>query len=259
MMIFSLLFATNMEMMLAIIFGVYLFILIYLLYKKIKIPKILFLFLGIIILVLINVIICPGNHERFFSEVNTWFPEYLSLSLFNKIDLGTTTFFHILITKFNLVFYIFFGIHGIYTFIISKKKKIAIIGFIPFIILSFFYYINFIHYKPLIDFLNQGFGSYGLLYSTSSLTYIMISSLVYLLIILPTIYSLILIKKYRRKKSIVFVLAGLLLLAFCSQFIVGFTPTIWASEGRLWIICWGIMIFPSALLFYDFLEHFSKK
>lgn len=82
--------------------------------------------------------------------------------------------------------------------------------------------------------------------------------LIYLLIILPTIYCLILIKKYRGKNLISFLLTGLLLLAFGSQFIVGFTPTIWASGGRFWIICWAIMIFPSILLLYDLLEH-SKR
>ncbi|MDR2873364.1 MAG: DUF6056 family protein [Methanobrevibacter sp.] len=157
MMIFSLLFAINMEIMLVVVFGVYVFIFIYLQYKKIKIPKIMLYFYGIVILGFMNSLLCPGNHERYFSELKTWFPKYSTFSLFNKIDLATTTLFYNLITKFNPISYIFFAILGIYTFIISKKKKISYVGFIPIFLLTFFYFMLFIQFKPLINLFSYGF------------------------------------------------------------------------------------------------------
>ncbi len=42
------------------------------------------------------IILCPGNSIRFESEVNTWYPDYVNLNIFQKLDAGfliTMTYF----------------------------------------------------------------------------------------------------------------------------------------------------------------------
>ena len=109
-MIFALLFAINQEMMLVLVSVAYLFIILYCLYNKVKIPNtVLFMFL-IIFLEFLNVYLCPGNHIRYYAEISQWFPTYYNLSLVNKIDLGISVLLYRILLLYSLTSLVFFAI-----------------------------------------------------------------------------------------------------------------------------------------------------
>ncbi len=108
--------------------GIYLAIIIYCLYKKIEIPKLIYVYLMIMILSLIYTAICPGNINRYNKTIMTVFPEYATFNLINKLDIGTTLFLNWTTTRCDIITIIFFGIMGIYGYIISQKKKNSFIN-----------------------------------------------------------------------------------------------------------------------------------
>ena len=78
-MIFALLFAINQEMMLVLVSVAYLFIILYCLYNKVKIPNTVLFMLFIIFLEFLNVYFSPGNHVRYYVAISNWFPTYYKL------------------------------------------------------------------------------------------------------------------------------------------------------------------------------------
>ena len=64
-MIFALVFAINQEMMLVLVSVAYLFIILYCLYNKVRIPNTVLVMLFIIFLGVLNAYLSPGNHRRY--------------------------------------------------------------------------------------------------------------------------------------------------------------------------------------------------
>ena len=247
-MIFSLIFAINQEMMLIVIFGTYIFILIYYLYKKIKIPNSIYIMVLISILGFLNISICPGNHIRYSTEIFAWFPDYGTLNLLNKLDIGITTMFYKLLLKIDLVVLLFFGAIGTYTYLIMNKKK-TLVSFIPFFFLSFIYTLNILNVHSTISLFESNFPVYGIF--ASNLNFIIVFTPLYLLVILSILYNLIQIYKH---KVMFYKLLCLLLLAIASQLILGFSPTVWASEDRWWIIYHILISITTFILMSDLLK-----
>lgn len=134
-MIFSLIFAINNEILLFIVAGAYVFIILYCWYQKIKIPKSIFLMLFIIFLGFLNFYLCPGNQARYMKDILRRFPEYYTLTIINKIDLGISALIYKFITpygpvKFGPIYLTFFGALTIYIYSITKKKIPLLISMI---------------------------------------------------------------------------------------------------------------------------------
>lgn len=53
---------------------------------------------------LMKIALCPGNNARFFSEIGNWFPDFLTLSIFDKFYLGTVSTAAYLLNRSNLIF-----------------------------------------------------------------------------------------------------------------------------------------------------------
>jgi hypothetical protein len=221
---FSLVFAINQEMMLIIVSGVYFFIFGYFIYKKNKLHKILFLILFVIFLTFLFEYLSPGNRARNFVIYGTYKPQ---LPILTSLDLGS--FFNKLINTTNFISYLFFGLLGIYTFTISKNKKMAIIGFIPIIILTISYLRNYIPYELITSLINGN------------------NVYIILLFIFTMIYNIILIFYYKKK------LTSLLILWL---FIIGYMSLYTSAWGinfnyRTVLPYYSVILFLIELLSYD--------
>ncbi|MDI9435622.1 MAG: DUF6056 family protein [Euryarchaeota archaeon] len=243
-MIFSLIFAINNEILLFIVAGAYVFIILYCWYQKIKIPKSIFLMLFIIFLGFLNFYLCPGNQARYMKDILRRFPEYYTLTIINKIDLGISALIYKFITpygpvKFGPIYLTFFGALTIYIYSITKKKIPLLISMIPLIlILSLLILIFLVGYSPIIAFMNKAVTEYGLLHS--DLSHIMIISGIYSIVTFSVVYSLIKIYKYGGKRLSSLILC-LLILGFASQMIKGFSPTCWFT-GERWEVYYYFFI-----------------
>ena len=253
-MIFALIFAINQEIMLVIVSEVYLLIILYCLYKKVKIPYSVFFMLFIIILEFINVYLCPGNHLRYYHEIASWFPDYYKLTLINKIDLGISVLFYRILLLYSFVNLVFFGVLGIYMYSITKKKFSILISFIPLIILVTLGLMKLIGYMPPIEFIHSGITKYGLLHS--NLEHILVIYGIYAIIILSVMYSLIKIYKHGNKRISSTILC-LLILGFSSQIMRGFSPTVWETGLRWEIYYYFGVIFASYIITIELLNRYN--
>ena len=255
--IITLLEAISSEQLLVMVGGAYLFTIVYCLYKKIEIPKLIYVYLMIMILSLIYTAICPGNINRYNKTIRTVFPEYATFNLINKLDIGTTLFLNWTTTRCDIITIIFFGIMGIYGYIISQKRKIALLTFIPIIIVLAFWTMRFIGPASIVHFVALGGSVYGLL-SLDSLT-IQVCLTLYGLMIMSVLIFLYLVYKYRTKE-LGYILTCLLIIGFASVIILGFTPSLFSS-GRIFYYFTFILIIISTMLIRDidkYLEYTKK-
>lgn len=227
----SLLFACNFEQMCCIIFCFYFIFLIYYYWRYKKINRFWMFLLILSLISLIFILSCPGNYTRSIAEINTWYPSYANFGLLGKSYLGFVTMFIGLIKNPNLLFYI---LCFLLFFSVKSSRHILIINAkIPFILLILFHLLVDLTAK-FFPYLINLFSKFSLVlapmdYIGVNLTTVgaAILSLVLFVSILISIYYSFSDRKRSVLNCLVF-LAGV-----ASRFIIGFSPTIYASGERV--------------------------
>ena len=97
----------------------------------------------IMILSLIYTAICPGNINRVKVVTKLGFPDYANFNIINKLDVGINYFLSWILMAKDLFSVIFLALLGVYTYLISNKKKITIITLIPCLAVLFFASLRF--------------------------------------------------------------------------------------------------------------------
>ena len=252
--ILSLIEATNSEQLLLVMLGIYLAIIIYCLYKKIEIPKLIYVYLMIMILSLIYTAICPGNINRVKVVTKLGFPDYANFNIINKLDVGINYFLSWILMAKDLFSVIFLALLGVYTYLISNKKKITIITLIPCLAVLFFASLRFANFTTVYSYFDLTNLKHGLL----SLGFIRMLScgVMYLIITLIPLYSIYLI--YKDNKKLGYFIFVLLILGFGSVIISGFNPSL-TSDGRIYLNYLFVMIILDYLLVDKILEFKNKN
>lgn len=119
----SLIFAENMEQVVAVLFTVYLLFTIYFIAKR-KLKPIIFIMFLLSIASLGFILKCPGNSARAISEVETWFPDYVMYNKIDKAFIGVYSTLQYFINHFNPI-YVAFTI----TIMVTIFKKYQAIGY----------------------------------------------------------------------------------------------------------------------------------
>ena len=252
--ILSLIEATNSEQLLLVMLGIYLAIIIYCLYKKIEIPKLIYLFIIIILFNFIYDFCCPGNINRVKVVTKLGFPDYANFNIINKLDVGINYFLSWILMAKDLFSVIFLALLGVYTYLISNKKKITIITLIPCLAVLFFASLRFANFTTVYSYFDLTNLKHGLL----SLGFIRMLScgVMYLIITLIPLYSIYLI--YKDNKKLGYFIFVLLMLGFGSVIISGFTPSL-TSDGRIYLNYLFVMIILDYLLVDKILEFKNKN
>lgn len=252
--IITLLEAISSEQLLVMVGGAYLFIIVYCLYKKIEIPKLIYLFIIIILFNFIYDFCCPGNINRVKVVTKLGFPDYANFNIINKLDVGINYFLSWILMAKDLFSVIFLVLLGVYTYLISNKKKITIITLIPCLAVLFFASLRFANFTTVYSYFDLTNLKHGLL----SLGFIRMLScgVMYLIITLIPLYSIYLI--YKDNKKLGYFIFVLLILGFGSVIISGFTPSL-TSDGRIYLNYLFVMIILDYLLVDKILEFKNKN
>ena len=136
-------------------------------------------------------------------------------------------------------------------------SQIALLTFIPIIIVLAFWTMRFIGPASIVHFVALGGSVYGLL-SLDSLT-IQVCLTLYGFMIMSVLIFLYLVYKYRTKE-LGYILTCLLIIGFASVIILGFTPSLFSS-GRIFFYFTFILIIISTMLIRDidkYLEYTKK-
>lgn len=184
----------------------------------------------------------PGNTKRTAIEAANRFPDFIHYSLFHKIDLGFTAVGRMLFIENDFLITIFLIILVIMVF--SKTNKISwrCLSLIPVSFNLLFIFFSSPNNKTIFNLLvprflskitNTGTGAKLL----SPLTWI--PDFCFLISILAIVLSLFIIYRDISQKilfSIIFIM-GIL-----SKFIMGFSPTVWASGNRTGFITYICLV-----------------
>ena len=252
--IITLLEAISSEQLLVMVGGAYLFTIVYCLYKKIEIPKLIYLFIIIILFNFIYDFCCPGNINRVKVVTKLGFPDYANFNIINKLDVGINYFLSWILMAKDLFSVIFLALLGFYTYLISNKKKITIITLIPCLAVLFFASLRFANFTTVYSYFDLTNLKHGLL----SLGFIRMLScgVMYLIITLIPLYSIYLI--YKDNKKLGYFIFVLLILGFGSVIISGFTPSL-TSDGRIYLNYLFVMVILDYLLVDKILEFKNKN
>ncbi len=251
----SLMVACNQEQMAGILAIIYVTTLCYNLIKR-KNNKVIILNLIIVLANIIFIITCPGIDKRKISEIQHWFPNYVTLNLIDKAQLAITSMMRYIVIKGRIIFMVMTTVIMCAVFITNKSKvcrNIAIIQFIGSIPLNI---VNRIIPNGLYiikDTINQ-FGETKLVINPTTydnlLLYIMI--VYYVIILSCIIISLYSIFKNTNKTMIAI---SILILGLISRLVMGLSPTVFASAERTAIFLYATFM----ILIIYILKHLKEN
>lgn len=256
----SLLLGCNQEQVIVIMFIVYvLFAVLLTMRDKKKTNKFIYVQIAIIVASLIFILTCPGNAARFDNEVASTYPEYKTLSFFDKVSLGITSTVSELIVNSNVPFIVLCLYIAIVIFNNYKDRIIRLNAAIPLLAVSVLgvfkdvfanlfpyysgYYRNIIVLQqPMINASNY----------VSLINFVpLVSSLI---VICSMIISLALIfKKFGKMLPVVILLIG-----FATRMEMAFSPTIFASTNRTFIYLEFAMLICAYMIWEEYLNKEDK-
>lgn len=247
----SALIATNQEQMCALIIGFYALTLLYYLIKNKRINVFLLWVCAISIIMLTLHVICPGNEIRRLVETSQYYPEYYKLSIFRKVYLGMLTTLAPMATTYILPIIIYLFII-MYLGLTSNNPKIRIVSIIPLIgamLINFMFRFD----CPALNQIVKYGSSKGDLIGVPRVTWIQIALILAMLIIF-LLCIWITIKTCKLSTSII---CGIILIAaFCSRVMMGFSPSVFASGERTFIFMYYLIYIDCLFLIKD---KYSRK
>ena len=228
-----LLFGANLEQGVAILFGFLIAYDLICLRENIRITSLLKISHIVIIVDFLYIVLCPGNRMRAISEEASSFPEFATLSLFDKCELGmSSTLYHFI---FNLepLFLMFVLCLLIAVFELKKDVIFRTIAVVPLFISTVFCVFGNELYAIFPGFA----GLKGVMSDTGVWDFDNPASigcwLIMLVVVICIILSLYAI--YEKSPATGVSIFVTIMLGFASRSLMGFSPTIWVSSDRTYI------------------------
>jgi hypothetical protein len=223
----TLLIGTDAEV--AWVFSVFMTVVAYMLnYKKERLRWYYVAKFSILLISFIKIIMCPGNHLRFLSEVGSWFPDFYTLSIFDKIYLGSVTTASYMLNRSNLIFGFIVVISSF--IVLSMRKQYLLKLYFSFILLLKFLGMNVRNQNNIWSLFHAG-ERITIMNSTNIMNYVCFACSALILI---SIAVLILSQFGVSKKSLylnMWYFAGL-----SARMVLIFSPTLYASSLRTFLL-----------------------
>lgn len=189
-----------------------------------------------------------GDNSRMFREINRYFPNFDSLSLFEKAELGFSSTFYCMTMQPTFAYLGFFAFISVLIFLTFKKTKNpfnrAAVSF-PLLlsvwgIIQYFFPRYFLSLKKYIPGELQNYGLNKAAYSFE-----LFSDIIYVTAVLCILYSLFILVKDKK----VYIAAVItFFLGLGTRILMGFSPTVWASGYRTFYIMFLSLIIISFLV-----------
>ena len=242
----AMIYAVNQEQMCLILLIVFFS---FMCYRFCSIKKLnWFLLAGFLISLssLIFTLTCPGNANRNISEIRAWFPDYVNINLFRKLEMGYSSTLFEFIMNPNLIFLIFSVL--LFTCVVLKQKNM-IYRFIAFVPLSCNLIFGFLDKYFAVSEIKNSLTQYGTGVTLRPITWI--PDIVISVVCICVLISLFTI--FERK---MFILTTFIIsLGFISRIIICFSPTIWASLSRTFMFMYISIIICSLILYQEIKKH----
>lgn len=245
-------YAINCEQMCAVLFAIYLIFTIYVYHENKKVKLTLIIFTILALAGLVFALSCPGNALREAEETAKYFPDFGSLSLARKMEIGYSSTLFEFIFKPNLLFMIFSLILAISAFSKLTNQIAKLVAAIPLTVNLIFGWFSDIFVKvcPNIDTIKNSLTQYGTGISLGS-KQSWIPDMILLVVCLAIIFTL-----YRifddKKYSLLTIL--IILLGFASRMVMSLSPTIWESGSRTFLFMYFSVVICCYMLYENFVS-----
>lgn len=242
-------YAINQEQMCALIFGFGVFGLLFDYLKEHRLnPVILICFLASVV-GLLFLMLCPGNALRNMQEMQNWYPAYEAYGAADQAVLSVLSTFSCFFYHKVFLIHLFLMLL-VYLARQKGNNRLALLSGIPLAGLSAGNIISFINsrsnhtFMPVVARFTQPLE--GSVITADSIAYL----IVILILFAVTVYVM-----YRLFPLPEFLLIGIVMCAaFCERFVMGFSPTVFASGDRTFLITYLLFLFLDTRLLFQILD-----
>lgn len=255
----AVIFAANLEqyaVILLCIYGIFIFVSFW--RWKMPLKKRLYFLIteGLILLELLFILTCPGNQVRKASEIKSWFPDFKQLSVPDKIQLGFSStmkgifmddiWLMVLLAWMCILLLLYQNKGQVDLQDAARFHKKGICGMISVLFPAVLLGICALE-KYVLPFSITGIGEiqqYGYFRLSSGITG---KALMPVIIFLAAMLGILGSFRFLLQTKEFIVCAAVFLLGLASRMIMGFSPTIWASDNRTFTslnfcLCFCILI-----------------
>lgn len=239
-----LLFACNMELCTALVTCIIVLAIIISIYNKKYNVYYLYTLLALNILSYIFIFMCPGNQIRNTIEASNSVVEYGSFSFFNKTIIGVVNAEYNIISYYKtlVALFIIALILGVFTTTIHKSKRIVSI------LLLFIYLLTITLYK--FGIFDNSMAKLSCFLKIPELaSYDVLLIILYCISFVLVIVMSLIIYKNKFTNLISFIM--LFITGNATAVVMGFSPTIYASEKRIFIYLIIVLIYLISMIFIE--------
>lgn len=208
---------------------------------KIKENKILLTIFSSCILYLIFIATCPGNHMRTISETATWYPSYANFNILPKIYLGIIPTFSVIINNGVIV-----TLTALFLCVFTLKKNNKCYNKIISIILLMFFLATTVFKNNLLN-IFPNFNYFYEILALESLPNLNLLNILPFILCSISLIGIIYLLYINFKDEIL--LPIIFIAGFCSRFIMGFSPTVFASHERTAIFFYFSMLMIDIIIY----------
>ncbi len=233
-------FACNQEQMCALIIGFYAVGIGSMLYARKKVNPSIWLLALLAICSFLFIMTCPGNGARFEREVDAWYPQYREFGLMAKAFLGVVSTVATIFDTKNILFLLlvlFLAYRGIR----EAERGTAFVFLSCSPALCFLFFSGFLQDYLGQEEITQEFNQFAdlvnpALFSKPYLAFVLAVSASFVLAMVAALF--VQVDRPKRLEVALVLLAG-----FASRFLMGFSPTLYASLTRTFSYLYFAVIF----------------
>lgn len=233
-------YGANMEQMCAILLAVFSVAILYFIYQKKPFSNYFWLLPCWLISLgeFIFILTCPGNMARKQQEIVNCMPNFESMTLLDKLSMGFMDTMNHLLASGNMLFLLYTVLLAIIVFLKSKNLFFRYVSLIPIfwnVLLVYFWDMFYQEFKILAEIFKRNEIVNGSNYELG-VTYLPL--VVYLLVLWCVFVSLIAVcESWFELACHCFVLV----LGLASRVVMGFSPSIYVSEGRTFLYLYAAL------------------
>jgi len=248
----AVLYAANSEQMNVVLLSILSFYIIFFLVNK-KSAIFLWIMEALTVAELVFILTCPGNSVRAVAEIGRWMPDFHMLSFLDKVYLGFTDTINIFLSSSNYIFIIFCSILCFCVFIKTKNMWHHFISIIP---LGIIFTHCFSEFTEKNNYLRQlSLSALPIDASNYFTHYLYVPLFIYVLLIGSILLSMLVIYDLTFDMLLNTFVLGV---GLATRIIMGFSPTLYASNTRTLLFLYMAFIFCTIFMVYRFEEKFNN-
>ncbi len=189
-----------------------------------------------------------GDNSRMVREIGRYFPEYATLNIFEKLELGFSSTFYCMTMKLSFASAAFIAFSGFLMFVAFKRSKSLVARILSVFPCVFAVVFSVISVTPLgktdfIEFFTGGMQNYKM--NKAVYSFEIVPDIIFLIIAVCVLITVAILLEDKLEILKAFLLLGT---GLGTRLIMGFSPTVWASGYRTFAIFIITMIIVAVMI-----------